>query len=319
MNLLGYAARRTALHGRKPWHIVCALSLLPAVVAGCAETTAPAAAGKHAIPAFDAAASIEGQVVWAGKLPAVERFPHPIAGDLGEHNGPLRRNPFAPVIDRASRAVSDVVVYLRGVDVERARPWDHPPVRIEQRDWRLHVVQGKRDTGIGLMRCGDPIDMVSRDARLHALRARGATHFTLAFPDPDQPLSRTLNAPGVVELTSGVGYYWMRAYLWVCEHPYFALTDAGGRFVLPQVPPGRYDLVCWLPNWREEGYDRNPDTGLVTRLRFGAPGEEAQSVEIGAGERRKVRVEISETRFSSSACCFALTEHAPNVKPQASE
>ena len=30
----------------------------------------------------------------------------------------------------------------------------------------------------------------------------------------------------------------MTAYLMVCDHPYFAVTDANGRFEIPNVPAG---------------------------------------------------------------------------------
>ena len=37
----------------------------------------------------------------------------------------------------------------------------------------------------------------------------------------------------------------MRAYVVVLDTPYFAVTDAAGRFAIPAVPPGRYTLVVW--------------------------------------------------------------------------
>ena len=37
----------------------------------------------------------------------------------------------------------------------------------------------------------------------------------------------------------------MRAYVAVFDHPYFALTDAEGKFSLSEVPPGVYVLEAW--------------------------------------------------------------------------
>jgi hypothetical protein len=280
-------------------HTAGALALLLASVSGCAESIAPAAASVPVPARFeaDAAGSIEGRVCWSGDLPAVEQFPYHPGASHGENGAPLRRNPFAPAIDPHSHGLRDAVVYLRGVDVQQARTWDHPRVLVEQRDRQLHVVQGERDARIGFVRRGDKVDMVAREPRFHALRARGASHFTLAFPDPDAPIARVLDTPGVIELSSGAGYYWMRAFLWVCEHPYYALTDADGRFTLLQVPPGSYDLMCWLPDWRETGHDRDPDTGLVTRLRFGPPAAITQSVQVRARQTCTIRLEIGMSAF----------------------
>lgn len=38
---------------------------------------------------------------------------------------------------------------------------------------------------------------------------------------------------------------WMRAYVGVFDHPYFAVTDARGEFSLPNIPPGQYTIEAW--------------------------------------------------------------------------
>lgn len=38
---------------------------------------------------------------------------------------------------------------------------------------------------------------------------------------------------------------WMSAWIVVTDHPYHAITDAGGAFELPDVPPGSYTLEVW--------------------------------------------------------------------------
>ncbi|MFN0054739.1 MAG: carboxypeptidase regulatory-like domain-containing protein [Planctomycetales bacterium] len=44
---------------------------------------------------------------------------------------------------------------------------------------------------------------------------------------------------------------WMGAHIYVFDHPRFAVTDAEGKYRLPQVPPGKYHLTI-----------RQPDGGL---------------------------------------------------------
>ena len=37
----------------------------------------------------------------------------------------------------------------------------------------------------------------------------------------------------------------MNAEILVVPHPYYAVTDESGRFELPDVPPGQYEIVAW--------------------------------------------------------------------------
>ena len=38
---------------------------------------------------------------------------------------------------------------------------------------------------------------------------------------------------------------WMKAYVWVLDHPYFAVTDADGNFEIRFAPKGNLRLVAW--------------------------------------------------------------------------
>jgi hypothetical protein len=275
------------------------------LAAGCGDARtepAPPVRPPEVVTTFDpaTAGAVEGQVVWAGEVPAVA----PLTGwvnlrydDGGSADKVVRDNPNAPVIDPHTHGVGGAVVFLRGVEAGRARPWDHPPVRVEQRDYRLHVRQGEAEANVGFVRRGDAVGMVSAQDVFHSLHGRGADFFTLTFPDPDAPRARRLEGKGLVELASATGYFWMRAYLFVDDHPYYARTDAQGRFVLHGVPPGRYEVVCWMPNWQEARRERNSETSLVWRLRFRPPVETARAVDVGPGKPSTVRFEIAPDAF----------------------
>src|SRR5262249_54571783 len=134
------------------------------IAAGCDDSpsTLPADQPDPSVPlavAFDPAraGSIRGQVTWEGPIP------HPplletwslIMADDGSRERWCAPNPNAPCVDAASRGVGNAVVFLRGVDSRRAKPWNHPPVLIEQRGRELHVRQGDVDGRDGFVRRGD--------------------------------------------------------------------------------------------------------------------------------------------------------------------
>jgi hypothetical protein len=63
---------------------------------------------------------------------------------------------------------------------------------------------------------------------------------------------------------------WMNAYVGVLDHPFFAVTDADGKFDIKGLPPGTYTIEAW----HEKG-------GTVT-----------QSVTIGNSESKDINFTI---------------------------
>jgi hypothetical protein len=268
---------------------------------GCGDARTPTATEPNPPPEngtlFDgtSAGTVTGRVVWRGERPVVPPLVERpgMTGPQFDKGNTLWPNPNAPVIGPATRAVRGAVVFLRGIDPRRGRPWDLPPVRVVLQGRQFHVRQGDDDGSIGFVRRGDAVEMVSADRVFHSLHAGGAAFFTLAFPDPDRPRTRRLTNRGVVEMTSAAGYFWMRGHLFVEDHPYYTRTDAEGRFRLPQVPPGRCEVVCWLPDWREERHERDPESSLVTRLFFRPPLESVRPVEVEAKKSPVVDFELA--------------------------
>jgi hypothetical protein len=70
------------------------------------------------------------------------------------------------------------------------------------------------------------------------------TVFNTAFPEQVKPKTITLREPGIIEIGCDAGHDWMRAYVHVFEHPFFAVSAKDGSFHL-QVPPGRHTLRIW--------------------------------------------------------------------------
>ncbi|MBL8799305.1 MAG: hypothetical protein JNM56_35800 [Planctomycetia bacterium] len=272
---------------------------VPAVVPPITEPPAPLAADFRA----GAVGQIVGQVVWEGEAPRVPPFsdlPLTLYHEQARIKS-LQRNPNRPEIAPESRGVGNAVVFLRGVPPAASRPWDWPPVQVAIKDYRLQVQQGDRGGRYGFVRRGEYVEVVSRQPVHHMVRASGAACFNLALPEPDQSRSRPLTRRGVVELSNAIHYFWMRGYLFVDDHPYYACTDRDGRFVLHDVPPGQYDLVCWLPSWREAARDLDPELGTVLRLHFEPPVEKSHAVIVETGRTLDVHFEMRLADFGEPA------------------
>lgn len=254
----------------------------------------PAAPVVDASSHFDASkcGSITGRVTWAGEIPKPEPFLFGMPATDGNFAVAMIPSPNAPVIDPSNRAVKDAVVFLRGIDPARSKPWDLPPVRVEMKDRNIRVLQGESSGRVGFLRRGDTIEMKSAEPVFHVLRARGAAFFSLTFPRPESPLTRTLDTAGRVELSSGSGFYWASADLFVSDHPYWTRTDSAGRYTFTNVPDGECELVAWLPNWTVVKTDRDPETGLITRQTYGPPIEVKRTTRVAPAQKSEADLQL---------------------------
>ncbi len=226
--------------------------------------------------AFDPArcGTISGRVTWPGEKPVAPPFLFGSPGTEGNFAIQMIPNPNCPTIDEPSRGVVGAVVFLRGVKAVNAKPWDLKPVRVVLQDRGIQIHQGDaKPARSGFVRRGDAVAMLSVESVYHVLRARGSAYFSLPFPEPNQPLTRTFEKPGRVELSSAAGYYWASADLFVVDHPYYTLADSEGRFSFEGVPAGPVEVVAWLPGWDVKKQERDPETGLIFRQSYGSPRE----------------------------------------------
>jgi hypothetical protein len=266
--------------------------------AGC-DTESPVEAETQPPPpalatAFDPGhcGAVTGRVVWSGPIPETPPFLYGIPKADGSFDTHLIPNPNKPDVDPTSRAVAGAVVFLRGVNPAVSKPWDLPPVRIELKNRDVAVVQGDQARRVGFLRRGDAVSIASAEPLFHVLRGRGAAFFSLALPDPDRPQGRTFDTPGRVELSSGAGYYWATANLFVDEHPYYVVTDRDGRFVLGRVPAGAVEVVVWLPGWTVARQERDPESGLITRQSYGPPVEVKFAATVGVGRPTELAITV---------------------------
>jgi hypothetical protein len=275
-----------------PWALGC----------GDARPQTPAAAPDGApASAFDPTTSgtIRGRVSWEGPVPEVPAFK--IHSNLfpGKDGlvGLVRERPNLPQVDSVGKGVAQAVLFLRGVDPNKSRPWDHPPVSIEIRDMRLRVLQGGSSLQTGFVQRGGQLNMISHDRSYHSLHADGADYFTFTLADPDLPRERRLERAGLIEFSSASGCYWMRGYLFVSDHAYYTHSGTDGRFQLDHVPAGTYQLSCWLPNWNVVRQERDPESCLVNRLFLAKPLEQQQTVTVEAGAARTIDFTVSAAAF----------------------
>src|SRR5207244_3108892 len=81
------------------------------------------------------------------------------------------------------------------------------------------------------------------NAEVNRIQAPQGDAVTLSFPLPEIGILVKCNV-----------HPWMRAYVHVAPHPFFALTKPDGSFEIKQLPAGEYTLEAWHEKFgRKEG------------------------------------------------------------------
>jgi plastocyanin len=59
------------------------------------------------------------------------------------------------------------------------------------------------------------------------------------------PIEEVLTTPELAIPVKCNVHPWMKGYVFVFDHPYYAITKADGTFTLPNLPPGTYTIAAW--------------------------------------------------------------------------
>jgi Carboxypeptidase regulatory-like domain len=96
---------------------------------------------------------------------------------------------------------------------------------------------------------GEEVKNASADPILHnahpQIAATNATLYNIALPYNGFSVTKPLPTTAELIRVKCDVHEWMRAWIWVFDHPYYATTDAEGHFSITDVPAGTYTVVAW--------------------------------------------------------------------------
>lgn len=136
---------------------------------------------------------------------------------------------------------------IRNVVVSLRRPppgatWEAPLPRV-QMDQKECVFVPR----VVVVPVGGTVEFLNTDRLLHNLHSQSPGTENPSF-NRTQPKGRTIpiafKKPEVIRVDCDL-HPWMRAWVVVAEHPFYAVTNDRGEFLLENVPPGTYTLQLW--------------------------------------------------------------------------
>ncbi|WP_437784907.1 carboxypeptidase regulatory-like domain-containing protein [Sorangium sp. So ce1097] len=211
-------------------------SAAPAASAGkpSAAPPAPEATGQAAAPAVpEGKGTIKGVVKLTGK-PVEMKVPTARKDAPVCQDKPIVHN--AVVVNDGKLKDTLVRIAVGGVPGS----WKAPDARavIDQKDCMYEPrIQG--------VVSGQQVDIKNSDRTLHNVHTyKGSeTLFNQAQPGGADPLTKTWN-DGIIKLTCDI-HPWMRGFVVVTDHPFFAVSGDDGSFTIEKVPAGTYKLEAW--------------------------------------------------------------------------
>ncbi|HEY4490971.1 MAG TPA: hypothetical protein VI958_03180, partial [Acidobacteriota bacterium] len=142
--------------------------------------------------------------------------------------------------------VKNSIVYLEGITQGKTMG--------ELMKAELDQVQCEYEPHVLIVPSGSKVDILNSDSVLHSVHAydlTGAsstglpTVFNIALPLKGQRIPKQLASGRLLLNLCDAGHPWMNSYVMPANHPYYAVTDEEGNFVLDNVPAGTYTIKMW--------------------------------------------------------------------------
>lgn len=231
------------------WTVLIVVTAVVALAAGCGKegvkSSSNSAATKDSAkspleslvdPA--SAGSISGTVVLDGAPPALPAI------NMQSEPACAKANPTGAasqaVVVGSGGDLSNVVVYVKqGLGRYRFETPENPVV-LDQKDcvYQPRVVALMTNQKLEI-RNSDPTihnvhAMPKSNAGWNRAQLAGSSVIEASFQKPELAIPFMCNV-----------HPWMRAFVFVFDHPYFSVTRGDGKFELKNLPPGAYTIEAW--------------------------------------------------------------------------
>jgi plastocyanin len=192
------------------------------------------------LPSVASAATINGAVTFAGKAPVLKPLPmdaEPVCHK--KHGG--KPGPNEALVLGSGNTMGNVMVWVsKGLPAGKTFPAPSTPVVLDQDGcvYKPHVM--------GIM-VGQTYRILNNDGILHNIHTLPKVNpaFNRGQPATVKEMTTTFPKPENMFQVKCDVHPWMSAYIGVFTHPFFAVTGADGKFSIPNLEAGSYEITAW--------------------------------------------------------------------------
>ena len=206
------------------------LTLILGVGCGKEETAAPG--GPLWKPAGNEG-NVTGVITFTGAVPAPSKL------DMSSDPKCEGENFLNDVVVKDGK-LQNVFVFVKSGAPQAAFETPATEVTLDQRGCKYVP----RVLGI---QAGQPLKIVNSDPTTHNIHTlpRVNREFNSSQQAGEGPIIRKFKNPEAIFPVKCNQHSWMKAYIAVLAHPFFAISDASGAFTIKGLPPGEYEIEAW--------------------------------------------------------------------------
>ena len=187
--------------------------------------------------------SLSGRVNFQGKAPkkkTLKMDADPVCGS--SHKQPPYRQSF---IINDEGYLKNVMVYLKNVKYDGNAPKEQAVIDQQGCIYSPHV-QG--------MMAGQELLIKNSDATLHNIHGlpKINSEFNFAMPKVVKEKVIKIDKPEQHIYIKCDVHPWMKSYVSVFEHPFFAVTDESGNYKIQNIPAGEYEVIAWQEKFKDK-------------------------------------------------------------------
>ncbi len=198
------------------------------------EAAAPAekTAAKKFPDQDPAKGSLEGKILFEGKMPEI--VPFKVPDNHQDHASCAAHVKQEKLILSEKNEVKDALVSVaKYKPAEKAKPRE---ITLDNKDCAF--VPHVQATTVG-----SSLKITNSDKFLHNTRGVLSLSFNNAI-GAGQVVEKTLKKPGWGVVSCDF-HTWMQAHIWIFDHDLFDVTGTDGTYKVPNVPPGEYEIDIW--------------------------------------------------------------------------